>query len=81
MTRFFIAVASLLLLTACEPTVEDYVEDAKLRKAKIEECAQMGMIAAQEDKFCTMAMEAQGIAMRNAAGNLMNAITMQPEEK
>jgi hypothetical protein len=37
----------------------------------------MGIIAAKNDKYCQMAMEAQGIAMRNAAGELLDTMTLQ----
>lgn len=74
-------VASLCLLSACEPNVQDYVDSAKLREEKLRECADMGVMAAKEDKFCQMAMEAQGIVIKQAAGNLFNAVTMQQSDE
>jgi hypothetical protein len=77
MRRFLITFSALFFLAACEPSVEDYVKDAEKREAKISECAEMGIIAAKNDKYCQMAMEAQGIAMRNAAGELLDTMTLQ----
>lgn len=70
----------LLLVTACEPTVEGYVKNSKLREEKLRECTEMGVMAAKEDKYCQMAMEAQGIVIKQAAGNLVDAITLQQSD-
>lgn len=77
MRRPAILAASLLALTACEPTVDSYVEDHKAREEKLRECAAMGVMVAKEDEYCRMAMEAQGIVLKQSAKNLMNAITLQ----
>lgn len=81
MRRSLFAFSALFLLTACEPTVDGYVKNAKNREAKLRECAQMGVMAAKEDKLCQMAMEAQGIVLREAAGNFVDAITLQSGEE
>jgi hypothetical protein len=80
MMRIILLLLSLLSLSACEPSVEDYVEDAKARDAKLKECADMGMSAAKEDVLCQRAFEAQKIAIKNATNNLLNTITMQNDE-
>lgn len=80
MLRYALIVPALLLLSACEPTVDDYVKDAELRKEKLSECSEMGVLAAKDDKYCQMAFEAQGIAIKQAAGSLIDAITMQSDE-
>lgn len=77
MRRIAILLASLLALTACEPTVDSYVKDDKAREEKLRECAKMGVLVAKEDAYCQMAMEAQSIVLKQSAKNLMNAITLQ----
>lgn len=84
MRRFILPLVTipvLLLVTACEPTVEDYVKNSKLREDKLRECTEMGVMAAKEDKYCQMAMEAQGIVIKQAAGNLVDAITLQQSDE
>lgn len=81
MRHFLLAISSLLLLAACEPTVDSYVKDAKKREGKLRECAEMGIAAAKDDKYCEMAMEAQGIVIREAANDLINSITLQSGEE
>lgn len=80
MRRFssaFAAVAVLPLLSACEPTVDDYVKNAKLREEALRICAEMGVMAARDDPKCHMAMEAQGIVIKQAAGHLVDSLTLQ----
>lgn len=83
MRRFlFLAtpVAASLLLTACEPTVDDYTKNAKLREEKLRQCAEMGVMAAKDDEHCKMAMEAQSIVIRKAAGELVDSLTLQQSQ-
>lgn len=68
--------AALLVLSACEPTVETYEKDAELRKAKLEECAGK-MLEAQNDPQCKMAMDAQVNVTKAAAGALVDTLKME----
>lgn len=83
MRRFLFLItapAVLLLVSACEPTVDSYVKNSKLREEKLRECTEMGVMAAKDDEYCQMAMEAQGIVIKQAAGNLVDAMTMQQSD-
>lgn len=68
---------SLCFLTACEPGVEDYAKNVKLRESKLRECGEMGVMAAKDDEHCQMAMEAQGIVIKREAGELLDAMTLR----
>lgn len=81
MHRSIVAVLALLFITACEPTIDTYVKDAKKREEKLRECADMGIIAAKDDTYCQMAMDAQAIVVREAASQLLDSITLQSSDK
>lgn len=71
----------LMALSACEPSQEDYVDNAQLREDKLRECAEMGVMAAKEDTHCQMAMEAQAAVLKMKAGELLDAMTLQQSER
>lgn len=77
MRRFLLSFSALLLLSACEPSVDDYVQNARKREDKLRECGEMGVMAAKDDAYCQMAMEAQSIAMKKAAKDLIDTMTLQ----
>lgn len=79
-TSICLFILTALLISACKPSVEGYVKNAKAREAKLRECADMGVMAAKDNEECNMAMEAQRIVIKQAAGNFIDAITLQQSD-
>ena len=65
------AAALLTLLIGCGPSVEGYVDDPEERRDVLARCAKLE-IDPTEDERCAMAMEAEGIAAKNAVSDLFS---------
>lgn len=74
MTKKILGVGLLaLILTGCELTVDDLVNDADKRHEILKECASMGL-AAKDEKKCRIAAEAEVEAGKKAAGELLDSM-------
>ena len=61
---------AVLFLGGCGYSVDQLAEDTEKRRAILSECAEMGMAAKDEEK-CSIALEAEAMAVGNAASRLL----------